>query len=218
MKPVGLQPHAWAITRALRGFAHRIAKWRWFHVSAYGRENIPAKGGAVVISNHISFGDPPILWATATRNMVIIAMKELWRTPMFLIMILLGHIPIDRGNSKSATKARQRMLRVVKARGLLGGYPEGKISKDGTQLPFKSGLFDVAREANVPVIPAGIAGSNELWPLGSKRIHRKRHAVMVYGTALNPADYATRGEFIRAGELAVAACVTEARARLAATA
>lgn len=215
MKPIGLQPHAWAITRMMRSFMHRIAKWRWFHVSAYGREHIPKKGGAVVISNHISYSDPFIFWATVTRNMVIIAMKELWRSPMVLIMILLGHIPIDRGNAKSAKKARLRMRRVVKAGGLLGGYPEGKISKDGTQLPFKSGLFDVALEANVPIIPVGIAGSDDLWPLGSKRINRKRHVVIVYGAPLNPADYSSREALIKAGEKAVSAYGAVARAKLA---
>lgn len=214
MKPFGLQPHAWVMTRVLRFIAYRTVKWRFFHIRAYGQEHIPASGAAVVVSNHLSFSDPPILWATARRNIVMIAMKELWRSPAVFVMVLLGHIPIDRGNIASARKARKRMLDVVEAGGLLGGYPEGKISADGTQLPFKPGLFEVARTANVPVIPSGIAGSNGLLPLGKWLPNRQRRVVIVYGAPLYPGDYETRKDLIRASEWTVAACHSEALHRL----
>ena len=212
MKPRGLQPQAWVTTRVLRTFLRRLASWRMFHVSVVDPYHaVPKKGGAVIIANHLSYSDPPIIWACMKRNVVAIAMKELWRSPMVVIMVMLGHIPIDRGNTKSAAKARKRMKDVVHANGLLLGFPEGKISKTGEQLPFKSGLFDTAIEAKVPVIPVGIAGSNDLWPIGSKRIHRKRHVVVAFGQPLYRSDYPSREAFIEAGEAAVAELSEQAR-------
>ena len=212
MKPRGLQPQAWVTTRVLRTFLRRLAKWRMFHISVVDPYHaVPEKGGAVIIANHLSYSDPPIIWACIKRIVVTIAMKELWRSPMVVIMVALGHIPIDRGNPKSAVKARKRMIKVVRAGGLLLGFPEGKISKTGEQLPFKSGLFDTAIEAKVPVIPVGIAGSNDLWPIGSKHIHRKRHVVVAFGQPLYRSDYPSREAFIEAGETAVAKLSEEAR-------
>ncbi len=75
MKPRGLQPQAWALTRILRLFLRRLAKWRLFHVIVSGKEHVPQKDGAVIFGNHLSFGDPPVVWACLDRNVVAIAMK-----------------------------------------------------------------------------------------------------------------------------------------------
>ncbi|HRC28225.1 MAG TPA: lysophospholipid acyltransferase family protein [Candidatus Saccharimonas sp.] len=193
-RPRGLQPQAWFVTRIGRPLLRLSAKWRIFHVSVYGRRHIPTRGAAIIACNHQSFADPVVVWGSVSRNLVAVAMKELWRTPLVLLMWLLGHIPIDRGNRTSGAKTRQRMTRVVRAGGLLLIFPEGKCSRDGKRLPLKPGATDIAWETGVPVIPAGIAGTNAVWPLGRRRLNRDEHVVLVYGEPLSPNAFHSANE------------------------
>lgn len=216
-KPAGLRLHVCAATLVLRTFLRQLARWRLFHVRVYGARHVPPTGGAVVISNHLSFADPPIIWASVNRPMVAVAARELWRIVFIVpVLWLLQCIQVDRGNTESAKKVRQAMKAVVESGGLLLVFPEGKISRDGTLLPFKGGPFDTAQAAKVPVVPAGIAGTAELWPFGSKRLYRRRHVVLVFGQPLDPADYSDRDQFIRDCRDAVAALCLEAQGKLAA--
>lgn len=214
MKPPGLLPHAWLLTRVLRMFLRTLAQWRLFHVSVYGAEFIPKTGAGIIVSNHLSFADPVIAWAAVSRTMIAVAMKELWRTPLFLVMVLLGHIPIDRMSPRSAAKTLQRMMAVVDAGGLLLIYPEGKISPTGELLKFKRGALDIAWKSGAVIIPSGIAGSNQLWPLGSKRLDRSRHVVLCYGPAVHPRDYGTIESFHDAVRRGVLTQVARAESRL----
>lgn len=193
-KPRGLQPHARLISRVLQRFLHQLVRLRLFHVQALGRENIPRKGAAIVACNHISLADPVVVWGSLPRTAVAVAMKELWRTPMVFLMWTLGHIPVDRSSRASGAKVKAKMQSILRANGLLLIFPEGKCSKDGQLLPLKAGATDLAFATNTPVIPAGLAGTSDVWPLGRRRINRKRHIVVVYGTALTPSNYSSAQE------------------------
>lgn len=192
--PRGLRPQAWFVTRIGRPLLRLLAKWRIFHVSVHGREHIPVHGAAIIACNHQSFADPVVVWGSVSRNLVVVAMKELWHTPLVLLMWLLGHIPIDRGNRTSGAKTRQRMTRVIRAGGLLLIFPEGKCSRDGQRLPLRPGATDIAWETRAPVIPAGIAGTSAVWPLGRRRLNRDEHVVLVYGDPLSPDAFHSANE------------------------
>lgn len=210
-KPRGLQPHAWAITRVLRLILRIIVRWRLFHVTALGRNHIPSRGAGIIACNHLSLADPVVVWGSVPRNLVAVAMKELWRTPLVLIMWLLGHIAVDRGNRESGAKVREKMKRVLTNHGLLLIFPEGKCSRDGVQLPFKRGVVDIAIETNTLIIPAGIAGSNEVWPLGRHLPwHRRKQIAVVYGEPLDPMDFASAQEMLQVLEQSVARLTVQA--------
>lgn len=210
-KPRGLQPHAWLLTRLFRKILRTSVKWRIANVRAIGLENIPRHGAGIIACNHQSFADPPVIWGSVPRNLVAVAMKELWRTPLAPVMWLLGHIPIDRGNAASAAKTRHRMERVVTNGGLVLIFPEGKMTRTGELLPFKHGATDIAWKTQTAIIPAGIAGASLAWPIGGK-IARREPIVVCYGTPLLPADFASSEELMTAMRASIVTLMAQAEA------
>jgi len=90
-----------------------MAAFRIFDVTVNNRQAIPRRGVAILASNHISIADAPFSWAASRRVVVAIAMAELWRVPgLGPVMWLLGHIPIKRGNKRSAKRMLARATRV----------------------------------------------------------------------------------------------------------
>lgn len=69
-KPRGLQPHAWAITKVLRGFLRTLVMFRLFNVLVINRDAVPQKGAVIIACNHISILDPVFLWGAVRRNAV----------------------------------------------------------------------------------------------------------------------------------------------------
>ena len=193
-KPRGLQLRAHVMTRAIQRFLHQLVRLRLFHVLALNRDFIPKQGAAIIACNHVSLADPVVVWGSLPRSAVAVAMKELWRTPLVLLMWTLGHIPVDRSSRASGARVRTKMLDVLNSGGLLLIFPEGKCSKDGQLLPLKPGTADISLETNAPIVPAGLAGTNDVWPLGRRRINRRRHIVVVYGRPLLPSDYSSSQE------------------------
>jgi len=191
-KPRGLRLHAAVLTRVLRRVPRALAHFKVFNVTVINREVVPAKGRVIVACNHLSVSDPVFLWGAVRRSAVAIAMAELWswRMPgINILMWVLGHIPVKRGDKASGRKAQDRAKRVLENDGLLLIYPEGKCSRDGTLLPFKAGVALLAIETNSPIIPAGICGSNEVKPLNSWKIHRKAPVLLRFGPPIYPAEF-----------------------------
>ncbi len=194
-KPRGLQSEAYLVTRVYRPFLRLLVTTGLFRVSVRGLDNVPKEGAAIIACNHLSLADPVVVWGSMRRNLIAVAAQGLWRVPFLsTCMRTLDHIPIKRGNAKSGAKTRKRMEKVVKAGGLLLIFPEGRCSPDGTLLELKPGATDIAYQTNTPIIPAGIAGSNAVWPLGSNRLHRKEHVVLVYGKSVHPGKFASAEE------------------------
>ncbi len=191
MKPRGLQPHAWLLTRVLRQFLRKLVSWKLFHVRVIGKDHIPPHGAAIIACNHLSFADPVVAWGAVPRNLVAVAMKELWRTPLVFLLWLLGHIPVDRKSRDSGARVRRAMKRVIDWGGLVLIFPEGKCSRDGTLQAFKSGAADVAFETGTPLIPAAVVGTERLWPLGTHAIDRRQEVVIVFGAPLYPEEFAS---------------------------
>jgi 1-acyl-sn-glycerol-3-phosphate acyltransferase len=190
LKPRGLQPHAWILTRAFRRVLRGLAYFKVFNVTVSNREAVPMYGAVIIACNHISVTDPVFLWGAVRRNAIALAMAELWRVPAVgQLMWLLGQIPVARGNADSGRKALETGKQVLHHDGLLFIFPEGKISKGGDLLPFKRGVYELAKASGAPVIPAGIRGSNGVKPPGSWRIHRKHHVHLEFGNPIFQGDF-----------------------------
>lgn len=195
-KPRALRPAVWLLTRILRRVLRGLAWSKIFNVTVIGRENVPAKGRVIVASNHRSVSDPVFLWGALRRNATAIAMAELWRVPVVnLLMWSMAHIPIKRGNKESGQKATAAGIRILKHDGLLIIYPEGGCSKDGELRDFFPGYINMAYATGSPVVPTSIKGSENVKPLGSKRINRKEPVVLRFGEPVWPTEYDSEDEF-----------------------
>lgn len=124
-----------------------------------GQHHIPRTGPVLVVSNHVSQKDPPLMGgAVLPRRLYYMAKVELFRIPvMGPIIARLGAFPIDRGN---ADRDAIRVARAILERGdVLLMFPEGTRSRSGVLGPGLPGAGALALDPRVTVVPAAIWGS-----------------------------------------------------------
>ncbi len=134
-----------------------------------GRENIPDRGKVLLVSNHRSYFDPPLVaYAVKKRPVFFMAKEELFRTPVigFLIKHWGNAFPVKRG--RFDLKALKTALEVLSAGELLCIFPEGTRAPKGRFLRPKWGAGMIALKAKAPIVPCLIEGSEDVIPKGSK--------------------------------------------------
>jgi 1-acyl-sn-glycerol-3-phosphate acyltransferase len=167
-----------------------------FSVDITGLENIPAQGPAVVLPNHTSFLDSVILGFFTRRNIWFMAKNSEYHHPfMKWFLRHAGSFPVRRYTIDML--AVRNAIRVVRAGHILGIFPEGERTWDGTMLPLRIGTVRLLLALGVPVIPVGISGAYELMPRWTSSIKRVPVRVAV-GRALDlphiPAPRQTRSD------------------------
>ena len=128
---------------------------------AGGAERIPAGRPCVFVANHQGTYDAHAMMLSVPPPVRVLAKKELFAVPMFgWAMTVLGFPKVDRGDSEAAREQMARALETVRRRRIsLFGFPEGTRNMGGGLLPFKKGLFVLAIQLGMPVVPVVIAGS-----------------------------------------------------------
>ena len=126
-----------------------------------GRGNVPRQGPLIVIANHLSLADPPILAVSLDRRLTFMAKRELFDSWFSgCIVRNLGAFPVNR---MQLDRAAMRQAKEVLSRGLaLAIFPEGQRSRDARlQTPY-SGSALIALRNGAPVIPVGIVGTERI--------------------------------------------------------
>ena len=139
-----------------------------------GLENVPARGGAILASNHVSFSDSIFLPLVVPRRVTFLAKAEYFTgkglkgrlTAAFFRAV--GQVPIDRSGAEASEAAMQTGKRILAGGELLGIYPEGTRSHDGRLYRGKTGVARLALETGVPVIPVAVVGTDVVAPPGKK--------------------------------------------------
>ena len=143
-------------------------------VEAVGLENVPTHAPVILMSNHQSLVDIAaiILTLPRTQSWRFVAKRELTRIPIFgWILVLSGHVIIDRGNRERAVASLRRAAEIIRAGTTVIVFPEGTRSPHGNLRTFKSGPFHLATEAQVPIVPITVSGSQRITPKGELRVH-----------------------------------------------
>jgi 1-acyl-sn-glycerol-3-phosphate acyltransferase len=149
-----------------------------------GLANIPEDGPAILASNHLSVADSIFLPAVSAREITFWAKAEYFAGGGFrgrvtsTFMRAVRQIPVDRGNGRAAMSALEIALSVLKDGGLFGVYPEGTRSPDGRMYRGHTGIARIVLEANVPVIPVAMMGTDKVQPIGAK-LPRLGHSIGV---------------------------------------
>jgi 1-acyl-sn-glycerol-3-phosphate acyltransferase len=141
----------------------------------------------LLMSNHQSALDIPVLLACVPLSFKFIAKRELFRIPLFGWAIRkAGYISIDRENPREALKAMEEAVRKIRGGTTVLIFPEGTRSPDGKLLPFMKGAFFLASRAAVPVVPLAIVGSNPLQPPGRVVPDLRGHVTIHVGRPISP--------------------------------
>jgi 1-acyl-sn-glycerol-3-phosphate acyltransferase len=124
-----------------------------------GADQVPRKGGLIVASNHISFSDPPLIGCACPRELHFLAKEELFSpAPMGALLRSVNSIPIRRGMADLS--GLSRATDVLSRGGGLLLFPEGSRMRDGELHPARPGVGLLAVNADVPIVPCFITGSN----------------------------------------------------------
>ncbi|MBI4289429.1 MAG: 1-acyl-sn-glycerol-3-phosphate acyltransferase [Chloroflexi bacterium] len=125
-----------------------------------GRENVPATGPLVLVSNHLNNADIPLLAASIPRGIVFMAKEELFRPPAGWAIKACGALRVRRG-AVEASSLRQA-LDVLKQGKTLGVYPEGTRSRTGRLQTGKPGVAMIARHSQAPISPVAVTGTEKM--------------------------------------------------------
>src|SRR3989338_2096711 len=135
-----------------------------------GMENIP-KSGCIIASNHVSYLDPPIIGFTVSQKLNkkvhYLAKIELFK-PFFSRTVhkLFECIPIDRTSKSTLWIIKAK--KYIKKKEIIGIFPEGERSKDNKLGNGKTGVIRLALATKAHIVPVGITGTYELWPINKK--------------------------------------------------
>lgn len=148
-----------------------------------GSDNFPAKGAALVCSNHQSYLDPILAGAMCDRRLNYLARESLFRSRLFGgLMRFYDAIPVRRDGMSIA--GLKETLRRLKREELVLIFPEGTRTEDGAIQPLKPGFIVLARKAKVPIVPLAIAGAFDVWPKGAK-LPRPARVCMAVGRPIS---------------------------------
>ena len=143
-----------------------------FRPQVEGLHHLPASGPVILASNHLSFSDSIFTPLVVPRKVTFIAKAEYFTgrgikgrlTKAFFAGT--GCIPVDRSGGRAAQAALDTQLRVLRAGGVAGIYPEGTRSPDGRLFRGKTGVARLALESGAPVVPMAMLNSDEIQPTG----------------------------------------------------
>ncbi len=162
-----------------------------------GRENVPGKGPLLVVANHLSMVDPPLLGASISRKTIFMAKEELFRSRLTGYFVRsFGAFPVRRG--RIHMEALRQANRILAESTALVMFPEGTRSKNARLQSAFPGSALIALSNGIPVLPVGIAGTANI--KGKTWLLRRPRITVNIGHPFNPppaTGESTRAELSR---------------------
>ena len=135
----------------------------FYRVRYYGRNNLPESGSVILISNHQSHFDPPLLAAGLPRRLNFLARKSLFKfKPFGWLIDMLDAIPLDKDGIGFA--GIMESLKRLKNGEIVLIMPEGERTWNGKIAPFLQGSLVLAQRTKSTIVPAAISGCYEAFP------------------------------------------------------
>jgi 1-acyl-sn-glycerol-3-phosphate acyltransferase len=158
-------------------YSHRIMGYYIFSpvILAISMVRVKAKGlnnilnePAIYAANHASQLDIPIICTRVNRPMFFIGKVELKKIPILSqYMKIVGMIFVDRKNRERAMASMRTAIQDIQGGKSIAAFPEGTRTKTGELLPFKKGVFTIAKEGRIPIVPIAVIGSAKALASGS---------------------------------------------------
>ena len=189
---VGEQRRSRAFYRTVRALI-RVFLWRWLRTRHRGSENIPPTGPVIIAPVHRSNLDAPLFSVCTERQLRALAKESLFVNPLGAwICAALGSIPLRRGEAdRDAMRAARTLL---DSGAMLLVFPEGTRQRGNRVTGVFDGMSYLASKTKAPIVPVGIAGTEDALPAGSKFPKRVRTAIVIGAPIRAPEGRLSRPE------------------------
>jgi 1-acyl-sn-glycerol-3-phosphate acyltransferase len=158
-----------------------------------GRENVPHRGAVILASNHRSFLDSIFIPLVLRRRVTFVAKAEYFDDPKTAWFFRsCGQIPIRREGGSASERALASATEVLRSGKVFAIYPEGTRTRDGLLHRGHTGLARLAMRCNVPIVPIGLIGSDDVQPVDSRLPKLFRAVTIRFGEPIDPERYAGR--------------------------
>jgi acyl-[acyl-carrier-protein]-phospholipid O-acyltransferase/long-chain-fatty-acid--[acyl-carrier-protein] ligase len=150
----------WLLPDSLLRLFLWIATNTLYRLDVEGRENVPARGGALLTPNHVSMADAVFLIASLDRPIRFIMFKGSYEHPLVKPFAkIMGVIPIasDQGPREMIHSLRMA-TEALKNGEVVCIFPEGQMTRIGQMLPFRRGMERIIKGVDVPIIPVNLDG------------------------------------------------------------
>jgi len=149
---------------ASRGLARLFFTLAGLGFRVEGLDRLPERP-SVVVANHASYLDGPLLYAALPSRFGFVIKKEIVGVPLAgWLLRRLGHEFVDRHNKAESAKDARRILKAAVGGGSVAFFPEGTFSETPGLARFHSGAFVTATRAGMPVVPVVIHGARHVLP------------------------------------------------------
>ncbi|HET8825918.1 MAG TPA: AMP-binding protein, partial [Terriglobales bacterium] len=137
-----------------------IATHTLYRIHLEGRENVPAKGGALLVPNHVSMVDAVLLIASIDRPIRFLMFKGSYDHPFVKPFAkIMGVIPISSQlRPREMIQSLRTATQALKDGEVVCIFPEGQMTRIGQMLPFRRGMERIVKGMDVPVIPVNLGG------------------------------------------------------------
>jgi len=180
--------------RRLDRWARNIVRNARIELDVVGRDNMAPGETYLVMSNHQSLYDIPVLFQVAGPNIRMITKQELFKVPIFGNALEHGgFISIDRSNRHAAIRSLEKARALLASGTHVWIAPEGTRSRDGQLLPFKKGAFYLALEARLPILPVTLVGTRDALAAKGLRSHAGARVRVTMHPKIDPTPFAARG-------------------------
>jgi 1-acyl-sn-glycerol-3-phosphate acyltransferase len=181
--------------RRLDGWGKKIVAHAKMDVEVVGREHISGGKTFLVMSNHQSHYDIPVMFYVMGPNLRMITKTELFKVPVWgPAMRESGFIAIDRGNRHKALESLEVARNKIASGVHIWIAPEGTRSRTGQLLPFKKGGFALALDAGLPILPVAIKGTRDALVADGVRSTPGAKVRVTLFAPIDPSTYSANNE------------------------
>ena len=137
-----------------------IATHTLYRIHLEGRENVPSKGGALLVPNHVSMVDAVLLIASIDRPIRFLMFKGSYDHPLVRPFAkIMGVIPISsQFRPREMITSLRTATQALKDGEVVCIFPEGQMTRIGQMLPFRRGMERIVRGVDVPIVPVNLGG------------------------------------------------------------
>ena len=155
-----------------------------YRLDVYGGNFVPQKGGVLIVGNHSSWIDIPIVVNAMKRRFWFISGDFLMQNK--ILAFLVKHLCVIHLSKKNSKLGIEEAIDKLKAGEAVCIFPEGELTKTGEIQRFRNGVSKIQKAANVPVIPFFISGAFDIWSKKQKKQIFFKKITLTFGKPFEP--------------------------------